>query len=90
MTRDDIINMAREAGMEVHPYKGEIRICSAVLTGCDSTDEVIRFAALVAAAAVAAERESWRKGLEPVFRQRMGAESILVAVQHVIRARGAA
>ena len=50
MTRNDILRMAREAGMEVHPRKGEIRIGSAVLTGCDSTDEVMRFAALVAQA----------------------------------------
>ena len=54
MTRDDIIRMAREAGMEVHERKGEIRIGSAVITGCDSTEQVTRFAALVAAA----EREA--------------------------------
>ena len=54
MTRDDIISMAREAGMEVHERKGEIRIGSAVITGCNSTDQVMRFAALVAAA----EREA--------------------------------
>jgi len=54
MTRDEIIAMAREAGMEVHERKGQIRIGSAVLTGADSTDEVTRFAALVAAK----ERES--------------------------------
>ena len=41
--------MAKEAGMEVHERKGQIRIGSAVLTGADSTDEVTRFAALVAA-----------------------------------------
>lgn len=35
--------------MEVHERKGQIRIGSAVLTGADSTDEVTRFAALVAA-----------------------------------------
>ena len=50
MTRDEIIRMAREAGMEVHERKGEIRIGSAVITGCDSTEQVTRFAALVAAA----------------------------------------
>lgn len=49
MNRDEIIAMAREAGMEVHERKGQIRIGSAVLTGADSTDEVTRFAALVAA-----------------------------------------
>ena len=57
MTRDDIIRMAREAGMEVHERKGEIRIGSAVITGCDSTEQVTRFAALVAAA----EREACAK-----------------------------
>ena len=54
MTRDEIIRMAREAGMEVHERKGEIRIGSAVITGCDSTEQVTRFAALIAAA----EREA--------------------------------
>ena len=48
--RDTIIKLAREAGMEVHERKGEIRIGSAVITGCNSTDQVMRFAALVAAA----------------------------------------
>lgn len=79
MTRNDIIKMAREAGFSVS---------DGIVTGGSSDLE--RFAALVAAAAVAAERDSWRKGLEPVFRRRMGAESILEAVQHVIRARGTA
>lgn len=49
MSHDEIIAMAREAGMEVHERKGKIRIGSAVLTGADSTDEVTRFASLVAA-----------------------------------------
>lgn len=49
MNRDEIIAMAKEAGMEVHERKGQIRIGSAVLTGADSTDEVTRFAALVSA-----------------------------------------
>lgn len=62
MTRDEILAMAREAGMEVHERKGQIRIGSAVLTGVDSTDEVTRFAALVAAKereACAQVCESW-------------------------------
>lgn len=54
MTRDDIIKLARDAGIEVHARKGEIRIGSAAITGCDSTEQVTRFAALVAAA----EREA--------------------------------
>ena len=60
MTRDEIIRMAREAGMEVHERKGEIRIGSAVITGCDSTEQVTRFAALVAAA----EREACAELME--------------------------
>lgn len=49
MTKDDILRMAIEAGMEVHERKGQVRIGSAVLTGADSTEQVERFAQLVAA-----------------------------------------
>lgn len=49
MSRDDVIRMAREAGLEVHERKGQIRIGSAILTGADSTEQVERFARLVAA-----------------------------------------
>ena len=49
LTRDEVIRMAIEARIEVHPYKDEIRIGSAIITGCDSTDAVMRFAELVAA-----------------------------------------
>lgn len=66
MTQDEIIGMAREAGMEVHPRKGQIRIGSAFLTGCDSTAQVTRFAALVAAKAAAAEREACVAACEKV------------------------
>ena len=62
MNQNEIIAMAKEAGMEVHERKGQIRIGSAVLTGVDSTDEVTRFAALVAAKereACAQVCESW-------------------------------
>lgn len=58
MTQDEIISMAKEAGMEVHERKGQIRIGSAVLTGCDSTAQLERFAALVEAKAAAKEREA--------------------------------
>ncbi len=51
--------------MEVHERKGQIRIGSAVLTGCDSTEQVERFAAPVAAA----EREA----CEPLIRQLVAA-----------------
>ena len=46
MNRDDIIRMAREAGIEVYTRMGQIRIGSAV---SDCTFEVVRFAKLVAA-----------------------------------------
>lgn len=58
MTQDEILSMARDAGMEVHPRKDQIRIGYARIAGLDSTPEVMRFAALVAAKAVAEEREA--------------------------------
>lgn len=79
-TSDDIIRMAREAGMEVHDRKGQVRIGSAVLTGCDSTDQVERFAALVAAA----EREACAKVCEGY-----GRHQITQHLAYAIRARGA-
>jgi hypothetical protein len=62
--RDDVIKMAIEAGMEVHERKGEVRIGSAILTGADSTEQVERFAQLVAAQAAAEEREACAKYIE--------------------------
>ena len=70
MKREDIIRMARDAGIEVHARKGEIRIGSAAITGCDSTEQVTRFAALVAAAereACAKECENHKVGLDSYF-----------------------
>ena len=58
MTQDEVLSMARDAGMEVHPRKDQIRIGYARIAGLDSTPEVMRFAALVAAKAVAEEREA--------------------------------
>ena len=63
MNKEDIIRMAREAGIEVHTRKGQIRIGSAVITGGDSTFEVVRFAALVAAH----EREACAKECETLL-----------------------
>lgn len=80
-TSDDIIRMAREAGMEVHDRKGQVRIGSAVLTGCDSTDQVERFAALVAEA----EREACAQVCEGY-----GRHQITQHLAYAIRARGAA
>ena len=57
MNRDDILRWAQEAGLETHPRKGEVRIGSAIITGCDSTEQVMRFAAIVEKAAAVAERE---------------------------------
>lgn len=78
---DDIIRMAREAGINLTPAQ-----FSGVLE--DEVDEfkLAVFAALVAAA----EREAWRNALQPVFQTRMGAEQVREAVQAAIRARGAA
>ena len=69
LTQKEIIGMAREAGIEVHPRKDSIRIGSAILTGCDSTEEVTRFAALVAAKAAAEEREACTAACEKIKQQ---------------------
>ena len=62
MTRDEIIRMARESGLEVHDRKQQVRIGLDTLVGSDSTDKLIRFAALVAAA----EREACAKVCEKI------------------------
>lgn len=49
MNRDEILSMAREAGIEVHPRKEIARIGLDVLTGCDSTDKLAKFAELATA-----------------------------------------
>jgi hypothetical protein len=43
----DIERLAREAGLEVHPRKNQIRVGMDALMGIDSTEKVERFAALV-------------------------------------------
>lgn len=48
MNRDDVIRMARESGIEVHPRKDEARIGWDAIAGLDSTPKLERFAALVA------------------------------------------
>lgn len=58
MNQDEIIAMAREAGMDVHVRQEYVYIRCAALTGVGSPDEVARFAALIAEKAVAMERES--------------------------------
>ena len=70
MNRDDIIRWAQEAGLETHPRKGEVRIGSAIITGCDSTEQVMRFANLVAAA----EREACKKAC--IELKQIGAEAM--------------
>lgn len=91
MTKDEIIAIAKESGMEVHERKGKIRIGSAVLTGCDSTEQVERFAALVAAA----EREACAQVCDELHSARSvgGFPREASASRHLafaIRARGAA
>ena len=85
MTHDDIIRMAREAGIEVHTRKGQIRIGSAVITGGDSTFEVLRFAELVAAH----EREACAL-LCDEYGNRDGHGGIGFMCAEAIRARGEA
>lgn len=46
-TTDIVERLAREAGLEVHPRKGEIRVGLDAVIGIDSTDKVRKFAALV-------------------------------------------
>lgn len=72
MTHEEIIAMAREAGL------------GNALGSVDGLDELTCFAALVAAK----EREAWRASLEPAFRGRMGSEQVREIVQSAIRARG--
>lgn len=73
MNREDVIRMAREAGIEFHERKNHLRIGTDILFGDDSTEKLDRFAALVAAAerrkhqayieiwkAEAATAEKWR------------------------------
>jgi hypothetical protein len=47
MTQNEIIELARQAGMEVHGGKGQIRIGLDVFTGDDTTNQVVAFAKLV-------------------------------------------
>lgn len=47
--KDDIIRMALEAGLDVHPRKEQVRVGIDALIGIDSTEKVERFAELVRA-----------------------------------------
>lgn len=85
MTRDDILRMAREAG--AHDNGWEVRFVE--------PRYFERFAALVAAAAKAEEREACAKACETAFSQRVmtanAAGYVGMAVRHcaaAIRARG--
>ena len=60
MNRETIIQMAREAGFEVHERKQQARVGIDALIGVDSTAKLERFAALVAAS----EREECAKVCE--------------------------
>lgn len=76
MTQEEIIALAREAGL---------------LAGADMTSErnnlfaagLVQFATLVAEA----EREAWIAALQPAITQRMGAEQVREAIQKVINYR---
>ena len=57
MNRETIIQMAREAGFEVHEQKQQARVGIDALIGVDSTAKLERFYAL----AVAAERKECAK-----------------------------
>lgn len=50
MTRDDVIRWAREAGIEVHDRKQEVRFGMDALIGADSTEKLQRMCELAAAA----------------------------------------
>lgn len=83
MNRDDIIRLAREAGIGVYTRMGQIRIGSAV---SDCTFEVVRFAKLVAAA----EREACAITCEQTtasWTQHLYNEGVMDCVK-AIRARG--
>ena len=82
MTQDEIIEMARQAGMEFHISKGQIRIGSAVFTGEDTTKQVVAFAKLVAAK----EREACAKVCEQVKGEMYSVDGCIA----LIRARGEA
>ncbi len=89
MTRDDIIRMAREAGLEVHDRKEQVRVGMDALLGIDSTAKVERFAVLVAAA----EREACAKVCETYETASIRHESPSTAMifnhcAKAIRARG--
>lgn len=77
MTRDEVIRLAREAGMEVHESKGQVRIGSAVLTGCDSTDQVVRLVEL----AVKHEREECAKVADAIASQCLHPDEIADAIR---------
>ncbi len=88
MTKDDIIAMAREAGLEVHPRKEEIRVGTDAMWGFDSTPKVKRFAALVAAAEREACAKVCEQAIERVHHQRMFGRIVpLHRITDAIRAR---
>lgn len=71
-TREQVIEMARQAGIEVHDRKQQARIGLAALVGLDSTDELTRLCTMAADRALEAaahafeqhnrEHRQWVKG----------------------------
>lgn len=74
MTHEEIIAMAREAGIT---FVTEFGVASA------TPEFLTRFADLVAAR----EREAWIAALQPAITRRMGAEQVREAIQKVIHYR---
>lgn len=66
MTRDEVLAMAEQAGIEVHERKKEARLGIDCITGSDSTEKLMRFHALaVAQYKDDAERYRWLTALWP-------------------------
>jgi hypothetical protein len=51
--KDKVIQLAREVGFEVHPYKQQVRVGMDALIGADSTPKLLAFAQAI-----------YRQGLE--------------------------
>lgn len=47
MNREDVIRMAKEAGLYTHPSKQQVRFGLDEFTGDDSTEKITRFVVLV-------------------------------------------
>ena len=82
MTKEDIIRMAKEAGL-ANPHEVVHAYCELKLT-----DHLERFAALVAAAARAEENEACAKVCEDIDTEYEGEDVLATWCANAIRARG--